>query len=95
MLKFAQWNMKLINMKPTYVNSARGRDVGIVMARSSDFASTNFSNLNNSRTVMQNLDNTVLKLSLAVHPDYLLWKIDQSLDGTVPGGRGYKGWLVL
>jgi hypothetical protein len=52
-------NQKLINKKPTDVNSARGRDVGKVMARTFDLfsVSTNFSNFNNSPTVTQNLDN--------------------------------------
>jgi hypothetical protein len=56
---------KLFNEKSTDVNSARGRDVGKVMARSSDIfsACTTISNFNNSCTVTQNIDNRQRKTS--------------------------------
>ena len=56
---------KLVNKKSTDVNSARERDVGKVMVRSSDLfsASSNISNLYNSRTVTPNIDNTQRKTS--------------------------------
>jgi hypothetical protein len=56
---------KLINEKSTDVKSARERDMGKAMARSSDLlsASSNISNFFNSRTVTQNINSTQWKTS--------------------------------